>query len=306
MISEAPPSLTAAELYLDLMKRCLTRSLFRNARAAQATRVEKFGRSVAGALRAFGAPIYLRLLRAGPLRSAAAAAETPLRRAFVRLAPPGPQALDEGTVWPEDAETMIGHKRLDNIQQCVTDVLRSNVPGDLVEAGVWRGGAVIFMRAILEAYGDRARCVWAADSFRGLPPPDPARAPADRGDVLFAFRELAVSLDVVKENFKRYGLLDDRVNFLVGWFKDTLPAAPIARLAVLRIDGDLYESTMDALRALYPKLSIGGYVIVDDYGNLPGCRAAVEDYRREFAISETIETVDWTAIYWRKGAGRVV
>jgi O-methyltransferase len=302
MISEKSHSQTAQELYLDLMKRCLTRSLFRTASAPSVTRAKKLRGSIANALRACAAPIYLRLLRARPLRSAAAAIEAPLRRVFVRLAPPDPQALDEGTVWPDDAETMIGRKRLDNIQQCVTDVLRSNVPGDLVEAGVWRGGAVIFMRAILEAYGDRSRCVWAADSFRGLPPPDPARAPADRGDVLFAFRELAISLDVVRENFKRYGLLDDRVKFLVGWFKDTLPAAPIARLAVLRIDGDLYESTMDALRALYPKLSIGGYVIVDDYGNLPGCRAAVEDYRREFAIGEPIEAVDWTAIYWRKSA----
>jgi O-methyltransferase len=303
MISEASRSLTAQELYLDLMKRCLTRSLFRDASVRPMTRAEKLRGSIANALRACAAPIYLRLLRARAMRSVAAAIEAPLRRVFVRLAPPGPQALDEGTVWPDDAETMIGRKRLDNIQQCVTDVLRSNVPGDLAEAGVWRGGAVIFMRAILEAYGDRSRCVWAADSFRGLPPPDPARAPADRGDVLFAFRELAISLDIVRENFKRYGLLDDRVKFLVGWFKDTLPAAPIARLAVLRIDGDLYESTMDALRALYPKLSTGGYVIVDDYGNLPGCRAAVEDYRREFAISEPIEAVDWTAIYWRKSAG---
>jgi O-methyltransferase len=292
--------MTPQELYLDLMKRCLTRALFRDARVPPLTRTEKFRGSVARALRAFAAPLYVRLLRAGPLSSAAAVVQDPLRRALVRLAPPGEREVEEGMTWPEDAETMIGWKRLTNIQTCVTDVLRRDVPGDLAEAGVWRGGAVIFMRAILEAYGDRSRLVWAADSFNGLPRPDAVLAPADAGDVLFAFRELAVPLDVVQDNFRRYGLLDDRVRFLKGWFRDTLPVAPISRLAVLRIDGDLYESTMDALRALYPRLSVGGYVIVDDYGNLPGCRAAVEDYRRDLSITDPIEWVDWTAIFWRK------
>lgn len=293
--------MTAQDLYLDLMKRCLTRSLFRSAPASP-RRMARLRRSVVGALRAYAAPIYLCLLRAGPLRSAAATIEEPLRRALVRLAPPTPRDVEEGEVWPDEAETMIGEKRLENIQTCVMDVLRSNVAGDLAEAGVWRGGAVIFMRAILEAYGDPTRLVWVADSFRGLPQPDPVRAPADRGDTLFAFSELAVPLDVVRENFKRYGLLDERVRFLEGWFKDTLPAAPISRLAVLRIDGDLYESTMDALVSLYPRLSNGGYVIVDDYGCLPGCRAAVVDYRREHSISDPIESVDWSAIFWRKRA----
>jgi O-methyltransferase len=290
----------AEELYLDLMKRCLTRELFRSASAAPPTRIARLRQAVASRLRARALPIYARLLRPGPLRRAATALEKPLRRAFVRFAPPDPRALDEGMVWPDDAETMIGRKRLENIQRCVTDVLRRDVPGDLAEAGVWRGGATIFMRAILEAYGDPSRLVWAADSFHGLPEPDPTRAPADAGDVLFSFSELAVPLDVVRENFKRYGLLDDRVRFLEGWFKDTLPTAPISRLAVLRIDADLYESTMDALRSLYPKVSLGGYVIVDDYGNLPPCRAAVEAYRSEFAITDAIEAVDWTAIFWCK------
>ena len=294
--------MTARDLYLDLMKRCLTRSLFRGARDSPTRRVSRLRKSVASALRAYAAPIYLRLLRVGPLRSAAASIEEPLRRALVRLAPPTSHDVEEGKVWPDEAETMIGQKRLENIQTCVVDVLRSNVAGDLAEAGVWRGGAVIFMRAILEAYGDPTRLVWAADSFRGLPQPDPVRAPADRGDVLFAFRELAVPLEVVRENFRRYGLLDDRVRFLEGWFKDTLPAAPISRLAILRIDGDLYESTMDALVSLYPRLSIGGYVIVDDYGCLSCCRAAVDDYRTEHSIRDPIDAVDWSAIFWRKGA----
>jgi len=72
---------------------------------------------------------------------------------------------------------------------------------------------------------------------------------------------LAVSLERVQDNFRRYGLLDRQVRFLKGWFRDTLPAAPIERLAILRLDGDLYESTIQALGALHGKVSAGGVVM---------------------------------------------
>jgi O-methyltransferase len=211
-----------------------------------------------------------------------------------------PELRLEGRDWPADAETMIGLRRLNNIQYCVEDVLRSRVPGDLIETGVWRGGATIFMRALLKAYGDTDRRVWVADSFHGLPEPDAANYPEDSQFNLSKYPELSVSLEQVKANFARYGLLDDQVRFLVGWFRDTLPSAPIERLAVLRLDGDLYESTMDALRVLYPKLSSGGYVIVDDYGAVPPCKSAVDAYRNEHAISEPLEQVDWSGVFWRK------
>jgi len=91
------------------------------------------------------------------------------------------------------------------------------------------------------------------------------------------------------------------VRFLKGWFRDTLPAAPIERLAVLRLDGDMYQSTMDTLVNLYPKVSQGGYVIVDDYGAIPACRQAVNDYRAANGITEEIRDIDWTGIFWQKG-----
>jgi O-methyltransferase len=156
------------------------------------------------------------------------------------------------------------------------------------------------MRAILQAHGDASRRVWVADSFQGLPPPDPAKYPADEGDTHHTHADLAVSLEQVRSHFERYGLLDDRVRFLKGWFKDTLPAAPIERLAVARLDGDMYESTMDALKSLYPKLSPGGYLIVDDFGYAEACRQAVHDYRGAHGITEEIVTIDWTGSYWRK------
>jgi O-methyltransferase len=98
----------------------------------------------------------------------------------------------------------------------------------------------IFMRAVLKAYGDTHRLVWVADSFQGLPKPDPTRYPADAGDTSWQSSYFRVSLDQVKANFARYGLLDNQVRFLVGWFRDTMPTAPIEQLAVLRIDADLY------------------------------------------------------------------
>jgi hypothetical protein len=149
-----------------------------------------------------------------------------------------------GRDWPRRAHTMIGRVRLRNLRQLVETAIREGVPGDLIETGVWRGGACILMRAALEAYGDLERRVFVADSFAGLPPPNENAYPADRGDLLHTIEELAVPLEEVKENFAKYGLLGDRVVFLKGWFKDTLRAAPIDRLAVLRLNGDMYESTM--------------------------------------------------------------
>jgi O-methyltransferase len=205
------------------------------------------------------------------------------------------------------AISMLPVSRFDNIQFCVTDVIKSGVPGDLIETGVWRGGAAIFMRAILKAYNVTDRLVWAADSFEGLPVPDPERFPlearARKGAIIQrGFRELAVSLEEVKQNFRAFNLLDDQVRFLKGWFKDTLPAAPIGSLAIMRLDGDFYESTMDALCSLYDRLSIGGYVIIDDYGqdSWTYCRKATDDFRRQRCIEDPIFPVDSTCIYWQR------
>ena len=206
---------------------------------------------------------------------------------------------EEGLDAPAEAETMIGLKRLNNLESCVIDVICRRVPGDLIETGVWRGGASIFMRAVLKAYNETDRIVWVADSFQGVPRPNPTLYPADAGETFWKMPHLVVPLEEVQRNFQRYELLDSQVRFLVGWFRDTLPKAPIDRLAVLRLDGDLYESTMDSLNNLYPKLSSGGYVIIDDYA-LPTCRAAVDDYRSRYKISEPIVRIDYYGSYWQR------
>ncbi|WP_205703938.1 TylF/MycF family methyltransferase [Candidatus Chloroploca sp. Khr17] len=213
------------------------------------------------------------------------------------------QFREMGRDIPSQAHSMIGLRRMNNLQACIEQVLADGVPGDLIETGVWRGGATILMRGVLKAYGVTDRTVWVADSFEGLPTPDVEQHPADTFWVSLALAGwLTVDLETVRRNFASYGLLDDHVRFLKGWFKDTLPDAPITRLAVLRLDGDLYESTWDALTHLYPKLSQGGFLIVDDYF-YESCRQAVHDYRARHGIHEPIQDIDGLSVYWRKQNG---
>jgi O-methyltransferase len=276
----APPLTDAQRLYLDLLKKCLTRTIL------GAEDWQLFEPRRGTLLRAFYAPVAAFLRRQG-----------------LRLARPVPfdrAKREVGLDWPAQAETMVGLRRLENLETLVVDLVRRGVPGDLVETGVWRGGAAIFMRGVLKALGDGERRVWACDSFAGLPRSDPQKYAADAGDPHWSFAELAVPLEEVKANFARYGLLDDQVRFLPGWFRDTLPSAPFRHIGLLRLDGDMYESTHVALESLYPKLSPGGYLVVDDYGAIPACRQAVTDYRTEHGIDEPIQEIDWTGVYWRR------
>lgn len=269
----------AASRYLELLKGVLTRTVFMNDETHMLLRPEARGwkRSVLDLTQRVVARAGLVLVRS----------DTSLA------------LRSEGRDWPATAETMIGRPRLDNLHSCVEQVLAEDVPGDLLEAGVWRGGATIFMRAVLAAHGVTDRTVWVADSFRGLPEPDVETYPADEGMALHTYDQLAVPVEVVQDNFRRYGLLDDQVRFLVGWFGDTLPRAPIERLAVLRLDGDMYESTWDSIVSLYPKLSVGGFLIVDDY-LIPAQRQAIHEYRAQNGIREPIETIDYTGAFWRR------
>lgn len=272
---------TPTSLYLDLLKRTLTRALFEDNDRILGQNDWKepdLKRRVADMAAAGAAKIGVELVVRRPYNS---------------------ETRENGMDWPARAETMIGLKRLSNVQMAVESVIADGIPGDLVETGVWRGGTCIFMRGILKAYGDTSRKVWVCDSFEGLPVPNAARYPADEGDPYHQYPELAIGVEQVKHNFRRYGMLDDQVEFVVGWFSNTLAKAPIEQISVLRLDGDMYESTMDALVPLYPKLQSGGYCLVDDY-MLDNCRAAIEEYRAEHNITDEIHRVDATGVYWRK------
>jgi O-methyltransferase len=277
------PESPAIAAYLELLKTCLSGTLHEE--TYRPLNPDKGGLAQAA-----------KGVAAGTLKGMARA----LGLEVVKRVKTDPAKRSEGKDWPAQAETMIGTQRLNQLQACVTQVLKDDVPGDLIECGVWRGGATIFMRGILKAYADAARRVWVADSFAGLPPPKPGVYAADAGDVHYTYSQLAVSQEQVQANFARYGLLDDRVRFLKGWFKDTLHVAPIERLSVLRADGDMYESTVQIFDALYAKLSPGGYCIVDDYGAVPACKQATDEFRAKHNIREEIHTIDWTGVYWRK------
>jgi O-methyltransferase len=205
----------------------------------------------------------------------------------------------EGLDWPAHAKTMIGFKRLTNIENCIRTIKQDGIKGDLIETGVWRGGAVIFMKAVLNELEISDKKVWVADSFQGVPEPKKKFA-IDKLSNLHKQRILKVSKEEVENNFRQYELLDDQVKFIEGWFDETLPKASIEKLSLLRLDGDLYESTIIALESLYPKLAIGGFIIIDDFNAFQFCKKAVLDYRLANDINETMIEIDKEAIFWRK------
>ncbi len=207
---------------------------------------------------------------------------------------------ERGLDWPSHAFSMIGAERMRNLRTLLEDVIKAKIPGDIVETGVWRGGASIMARAVLKAHAVRDRKVIVADSFAGLPAPDESQFPADAGSTFHEFPELAVSLEQVQENFRRFGLLDEQVVFAKGWFKDTMPTLPTEKIAILRLDGDMYESTIEPLLHLYDRISPGGWIIVDDYEIIPACKAAVTDFLARRGLNPTIVPIDGVGVYFQK------
>jgi hypothetical protein len=275
-VVDSDTGVDAGQLYLDLLKRCLTNVIYRDP------------------------PIPTPWLPSGAFDL---------------------DARVRGVDWPSQAHTMIGFKRLENLQRLAESVLTDKIPGDFLEAGVARGGAMVFLRGVLRVHGVTDRTIWLADSFQGFPEPPADAQPPELGtlypdldpDVLAQRLESAAELNArfregtsheqVRQTFERYGLLDEQVRFLPGWFADTLPSAPVQRLAILRADSDLYDSTYTTLEHLYPKVSPGGYVIIDDYHVIDECRRAVHDYLKSVGTEDLeLETIDECGAYWRKDA----
>jgi O-methyltransferase len=273
------------EMYIELLKAALSASLYDESAwyvFQEGDGFKHLSKRILHRLRSHLRDAVIRLLRK---RSVVLVKTQPLANAL----------RQEGRDWPFLGYTMIGHRRLDNVRDCIAKVLQDDIPGDLIETGVWRGGTTIFMRGVLKAYGVNDRRVWVADSFEGLPAPISSLDGTDLSGVEY----LKVSLAQVRSNFERFGLLDDQVRFLEGEFRNTLPHAPIERLSILRLDGDLYSSTMDALRSLYARVSRGGYIIVDDYYSWAPCRKAVDEFLSEQSRKPYVERIDWAGAYWR-------
>jgi hypothetical protein len=176
--------------------------------------------------------------------------------------------------------SLLWEPRMEHLITVLKELDAKGIEGDLIETGCWRGGACIFMRAILDEIGNKDRKVYAADSFDGVPKPDLENYPIDDYSTHYQSTFLKVSLESVKQNFAKYGYLDERTIFVPGWFKDTMPTLKPAsgKWALLRLDGDIYESTIQVLNTQYADLSEGGYVIIDDFGSDIGAAHATRDF----------------------------
>jgi len=198
-------------------------------------------------------------------------------------------------------------------------ILASKLNGDFAETGVYSGGTSILMaKVMLEHSGVYAsRLLWAADSFQGLPPEDVTAELAARKEYNMQklppvksskegnAGEYSSSRQVFEQNLARSGLGNNaRIKVLQGWFNETLPGAPIQKLAFLRLDGDIYVSTRDALEALYDKVVPGGYIYVDDYGSYTGCRDAVNQFLLQRHAAVQLHAIQegngFEAVWWRK------
>lgn len=273
--------------YLGLLKRCLTAEIYE----------ESGWQLIEGPM----------LLDKSILAQAKRAIVSTLRSrgiGLVRIQPMNADLREQGLDWPLFGLTMTGSQRLEMLQQCVETCIRENVEGDFVETGVWRGGSCILVKAIFRHHNVQDRVVWCCDSFEGMPNANEKDLSIDSVSNFSDRAFLTVSQEAVEQNFRRFGLLDGNVRFLKGWFCDTLPTAPIEKISVLRMDGDLYESTMDALSNLYHKVSSGGFVIVDDYYTWKGCRQAVQEFREKLNIEDKVVDIDTSAVYWRKSSAR--
>ena len=197
----------------------------------------------------------------------------------------------------EQVSMLPGHK-LDTIRHCIEECLKNSIQGDIIETGVWKGGATIYCAGILKAHGITDRKVFVADSFEGLPPPDAGKWPHDKGDTSYQRTDLAVSLEEVQQNFRDFHLLSENIVFVKGFFEQSLQSATIEKLAVLRLDGDMYGSTMTVLEQLYHKLEIGGYLILDDW-LISGARQALLDFRERMGIREDMYE-DFSGVFWKK------
>jgi O-methyltransferase len=212
------------------------------------------------------------------------------------------QSVDLNNIDHDTRLTMLPRTFLENVESCVNETLENNIEGDFVEAGVWRGGACILAHNIFKTASSTKK-VWVFDSFEGLPKPDAEKYPSDAGDAHWTIPELSVSLEQVQANFRIFNELDNSVEFVKGWFKDTMPDNKIKTISVLRLDGDMYESTIEPLEFLYPKISKGGYCIIDDYTPKYGAFNAVNHYREKHNITEPIEVVDDSGVtigFWKK------
>jgi O-methyltransferase len=221
------------------------------------------------------------------------------------------------TMGPADREivervrpyTMTSIPRLCSLIEAVRYCARRGVPGDFAECGVWRGGSVMAMIYTLQEMGETQRNVHLFDTFEGMTPPTQYDSSPYHPHPLAIWRELerggrhdsswvfelpVSPLDSVREAVLSTGYDPGRIHFVKGPVEETLPDQAPDRLALLRLDTDWYESTRHELTHLYPRLSRGGVLIVDDYGHWDGCRRAVNEYFGSVSDPPLLTPIDYS------------
>lgn len=195
--------------------------------------------------------------------------------------------------------TLLGRERLRNAGYTVLDVARRGVKGQIVECGTYRGGALAFMSLVNKAVESK-RFLWGFDTFKGLPPPSNLDGPGSIGRGFTG--DLLATEEDCRQTFGLIGLDMSDVRLVPGLFQDTLKnvKSEIGEISVLRLDGDWYDSTMCCLQELYDQVTVGGWVIIDDYGHWEGCKKAVDEFLKMRNISPTFKQTDYTEVCWIK------
>ena len=194
--------------------------------------------------------------------------------------------------------TMVGYARLSNAYELAQRVEQAGMQGAFVECGVWRGGCIATMAAVAKR-ANSSRDIWLFDSFEGLPEPTELDGPRAQE---YVGRYAAPVKDVERILFSRLKINPNNVHIVKGWFQDTLPAFKdeIGPIAILRLDGDWYESTRCCLENLYDQIVPSGYVILDDYGCWEGCKIATDEFLQHFNINVTLTEIDRKGRFFRK------
>jgi hypothetical protein len=225
----------------------------------------------------------------------------------VRYAPSLPADIDPAAaeiIRSARTHTMTSPERLYALIQAVRHVSAAPIPGSIVECGVWRGGSMLAVaRTLIEAV-DATRDLYLYDTYEGMSQPgaqdvdiEGQAASAllkdqDRSDPESAW--CYATLEDVRRTLSSTGYDESRMHFVKGKVEDTIPESAPDRIAVLRLDTDWYESTRHELEHLYPRLSPGGVLIIDDYGHWAGCRQAVDEYFAAQGIHLLLSRVDYT------------
>jgi O-methyltransferase len=210
-----------------------------------------------------------------------------------------------GLDWTYLGTTMTGSIRISNVEMLLKRVIIGNIPGGYMETGVWRGGSSIFARAVIRAHGEGSQRVsYVCDSFAGLPV---GHKELDWEDVGWDHTPyVEVDEARVARHFHELGFgNDENIVFVRGFFNHTMPILASSwmntdeKLAILRLDGDMYESTVDVLYHMYERVSVGGFIIMDDWYGFPAQRACA-DFFEVHGINPEIIRIDTLAAYWVK------